>query len=63
MLKFNEGFVKNYDESSDKGYIFGIDIAYPKNLHDLHSDLKCLPEIMKINKCNKLHDKKAMLFI
>ena len=38
-----------------------IDVEYPDNLHDLHSDLPFLPEILKINKCNKfvcnLHDK------
>ena len=39
-----------------------IDVEYPKNLHDLHSDLPFLPERMKIDKCNKLvcnlYDKK-----
>ena len=54
MLKFNEDFVKNYDEDSDKGYIFEGDVEYRKNLHDLHSDLSFLSERMKINKCNKL---------
>ena len=54
MLKFNEEFIKNYDEDSNKGYIFETDVEYPKNLHDLHSDLPFLPERMKINKCNKL---------
>ena len=39
MLKFNEVFIKNYDEDSDKGYIFEADVEYAKNLHDLHSDL------------------------
>ena len=31
-----------------------VDFEYPKNLHDLHSDLPFLPERMKINKCCKL---------
>ena len=43
------------------------DIEYPKNLHDLHSDLPFLPERMKIDKCNKLvcnlYSKKSMVLI
>ena len=31
-----------------------VDIEYPKNLHDLHSDLPFLLERMKIKKCSKL---------
>ena len=54
MLKFNEEFMKKYDEDSDKGYILKGDVEYPKNLHDIHSDLLFLPERMKINKCSKL---------
>ena len=38
----------------DKGYILEVDVAYSKDLHDLHRDLPFLPERMKINKCNKL---------
>ena len=38
MLKLNEDFIKNYDEGSDKGHILEVDIKYPKNLYDLHSD-------------------------
>ena len=54
MLQFDEDFIKNYDEHSDKGYTFEVDVKYPKDLHDLHSDLQFLPERMKINKCNNL---------
>ena len=58
----DEYFIKNYDKDSDKGYILEVDVKYPKNLQDLHSDLPFLPERIKIDKCNKLvcnlYDKK-----
>ena len=41
--KFNEDFIKNYDEDINKGYILEVDVEYPKNLQDLHSDLSFLP--------------------
>ena len=52
--KYNEKFIKNYDEDRDRGYILEEDFEYPKNLHDLHSDLPFLPERIRISKCNKL---------
>ena len=51
---FTSSFIKNYSEDDDKGYILEVDLKYPKNLHDLHSDLPFLPERMRINRCNKL---------
>ena len=45
-------WVKNV--SKNIGYFLNVDIEYPKELHNLHSDLPFLPERMKINKCNKL---------
>ena len=38
----------------DKGYIFEVDVKYPRRLHDLHSDLPFLLKRMKIDKCKKL---------
>ena len=42
--KFDEGFMKKYDENSDKGYILEEDVEYPKDLLNLHSDLPFFPE-------------------
>ena len=65
--KIDEDFIKNYNKDSDKEYILEVDVEYPKNLYDLHSDLPFLPERMKIDKCSKfvcnLYDKKYMLLI
>ena len=54
ISKFNEVFIKNNDENSDKGYILEVDGKYPEKMRMLHSDLAFLPERMKINKCTKL---------
>ena len=34
---FTEDFIKKYDEKDDTGYLFVVDVEYPKNLHKLHS--------------------------
>ena len=66
VLEIVQDFIKNYNENSDIGYFLKLDIEYPKELNDLHSDLPFLLERMKINKCSKfvcnLYDKKTMLF-
>ena len=59
--QFNEHFIKNYNEKSDKGNFIEVDVQYLEKLHDLHNDLPLLPERMKIGKFGKLvanlHDK------
>ena len=61
VSKIDKDFIKNYDEDGDIGYFLNVDIEYPRELHDLHSDLSFLSDRMKINRYNKLvcnfHDK------
>ena len=54
LSMFTEDFIKNYDEEDDTGYLFVVDVEYPKNFHKLHSDLPFLPERMKVGNCTKL---------
>ena len=54
LFEFNEDFIKNYDEDSNKGHFHEVDVEYPKNLHNPHSDLPFLPERLKIEKYNQL---------
>ena len=54
LAKFNESFIKNYDEKSDKGYFLEVDVDYPKNLYKLQSDLPFLPKRKRLEKVKKL---------
>ena len=51
--EINEDFIKNYIENDTKGYIFEVDVEYPKRLHELQSDLPLLSERMEVNMCKK----------
>ena len=37
-----------------KDFFFQVDVKYPEKLHELRSDLPFFPEIMKIEKVEKL---------
>ena len=52
--RFNEDFMKSYNEESDEGSFLEVDVQCPENLHNLHNDLPLLPERMNIEKIEKL---------
>ena len=57
--QFNEDFIKNYNEKSDKGYFLEANIQYLETFHELHKDLSVLQERMKFVErfVANLHDK------
>ena len=66
LSKFDEPFIKNFDEDGIRGYSLESHVEYPKKLFNLHSDLPFLSESNKIKKYNELvynvHDKKNNVF-
>ena len=52
--RFNEDFIKNYNEQSDERYFLDVDVQYLEKLQELLNDLPFLPERMKIEKVEKL---------
>ena len=59
--KFNEDFIKHYNEENDEGCILEVNIQYLEKLHELYNNLPFSPETMKIEKVvmfvANLHDK------
>ena len=54
LSKFNDDFIKHYDENCNIRYFFAEDIDYSKELLNLHKDLPFLPESKKVNNVEKL---------
>ena len=43
---FHNDFIKDYNEDSGEGYFLKVDVQYHENLHNFHSYLPLLLEIM-----------------
>ena len=54
LSRFNERFIKDYNENSNRGYFLEVDVEYTKNLFSSHKDLAYLPERKQLGKVEKL---------
>ena len=66
LSDFNEEFIKNYDEKSDKGFFLEVDMEYPKKLLNSHKELPILHERKQLEKvenlvCNIGHKEKYFI--
>ena len=46
--------LKIIESNTNKGYIFYVDLAYPKHLWETHNDYPLAPELLKVNGVEKL---------
>ena len=67
LSKFNERFIKSYNESSGRGCFLEVDVEYPENLFNIYKDFTFLPERKKLGNVGKLvcsiEDKKYVVHI
>ena len=54
LSRFNENFIKKYNENSDAGYFLEVDIGDSKKLWSYHKNLLFVPERKKIKDVEKL---------
>ena len=54
LSEFNEDFLKSYNEKSNEGYFFEVDVQYLENLDETHNDLSFLLEIKNFDKVKNL---------
>ena len=54
ISRMDEEFVRSYDKNDIKGYILDVDVDYPNELQNLHSDFPFLAESMVMNNTKKL---------
>ena len=52
--QFSEDVMKDYNEEIDERYFLEVDVQYPEKLHELHSGLPFLPELIKVEIVEKL---------
>ena len=46
--QFSEERIKRIDRNGKTGYLFSVDLEYPKKLHNLHNEFPVCPEHMKV---------------
>ena len=54
VSRFNEDFIKNYNENDNIGYFFQVDMECLKQLFGYRKDLPFLPDRKKFDKVEKL---------
>ena len=54
LSEFNEDFRKSYNEKSNEGYFFEVDVQYLENLDETHNDLSFLLEVKNFDKVKNL---------